>query len=260
MINRSYAAASLCAIALVSFSFVKKSKPSAKKNASLVFPVAGKKNSIGSFWGEPRENGERNHEGIDIFATKGTPVVAVADGEILSKNTTSAGGNILWLQPKGKLWTAYYAHLDKQLVKEGEYVRKGQVIGTVGNTGNAGNTAAHLHFGIYTWGGAVNPYPIIKNASKLASPILSNKQPELLAAKAQPKEKAGEKNKKREKQKNQSLAKNRSRKPVEKSRRIRAERSARYYVINAGSSRSQVDRKWKKVFTDKRGFVCRIGN
>lgn len=156
----------LAAIAFISFSF-KKKPPVSVVSKSLAFPVAGKKSNIGSFWGAVRDGGKRKHEGIDIFASKGTPVVAISDGVIISKGTFPRGGKILWLKASGHPWSAYYAHLDKWLVKEGQYVKKGQVIGTVGNTGNARYTPSHLHFGIYTERGAVNPLPYVKKAPKI---------------------------------------------------------------------------------------------
>ncbi|HYO21140.1 MAG TPA: M23 family metallopeptidase, partial [Flavisolibacter sp.] len=109
------------------------------------------------------------HQGIDIFAKKGTPVIAISDGIIVSRDKTPIGGRTLWLKSAAHSWTAYYAHLDKQLVKEGQYVRKGQVIGTVGKTGNARTTPPHLHFGIYTGKGAVNPLPYVKHSPKVSS-------------------------------------------------------------------------------------------
>ncbi|HUC80464.1 MAG TPA: M23 family metallopeptidase, partial [Flavisolibacter sp.] len=104
---------------------------------------------------------------IDIFAKKGTSVVAIADGVIVSKENTPIGGKVLWLKSAKHTWTAYYAHLDKQLVKEGQTVRKGQVIGTVGKTGNARSTPPHLHFGIATRKGWENPLPYVKNSPKV---------------------------------------------------------------------------------------------
>ncbi|HYC28364.1 MAG TPA: M23 family metallopeptidase, partial [Chitinophagaceae bacterium] len=138
----------LIAGALTSFSFMK--PPSAQLSKLLVFPVAGKKSNIGSFWGDDRDGGKRKHRGIDIFARKGTPVVAISDGIIISKGNTPRGGKVLWLRTMDYPLVAYYAHLDKQSVKEGQYVKKGQVLGTVGNTGNARTTPSHLHFGIYS--------------------------------------------------------------------------------------------------------------
>ena len=171
----------LCA--LVSFSFVSK-PPSVKVSKSLVFPVAGKRSNIGSFWGDVRDGGKRKHKGIDIFARKGTPVVAIADGIIIEKGTTPRGGKILWLRPFGHSWAVYYAHLDQHKVKRGQIVKKGQVLGTVGNTGNAKYTPAHLHFGIYSWVGAVNPLPYVKHSPKVDIPKAVVKKS---AGKARPK-------------------------------------------------------------------------
>lgn len=165
--------AALLAIAFVSFSFIKtparEKTPARSVSKSLAFPVAGKKSNIGSYWGARRDGGRRKHQGIDIFAKKGTPVIAISDGIIVSRDKTPIGGRTLWLKSAAHSWTAYYAHLDKQLVKEGQYVRKGQVIGTVGKTGNARTTPPHLHFGIYTGKGAVNPLPYVKHSPKVSS-------------------------------------------------------------------------------------------
>jgi hypothetical protein len=134
---------------------------------TLAFPVAGKKANIGSYWGESRGGGKRKHEGIDIFARKGTPVVAICDGVIAAVGNEKIGGKTVWLQSDEHPWTAYYAHLDVQKVRTGQIVRKGQVIGTVGKTGNARHTPAHLHFGIYNRRGPVNPLPYVKNSPKV---------------------------------------------------------------------------------------------
>ncbi|HEX2533516.1 MAG TPA: M23 family metallopeptidase, partial [Chitinophagaceae bacterium] len=121
---------------------------------SLQFPVAGPAARVGSIWGDPRDAGARNHEGIDIFAPKGTPAVAAADGYITRVNENRLGGLVVWLRPKGKNYTLYYAHLDRQLVTDGQRVQAGDTVGLVGNTGNARTTPPHLHFGIYASGGA----------------------------------------------------------------------------------------------------------
>ena len=147
----------------------KSKKPTNKLSRSLAFPVASKKSNIGSYWGARRDGGRRKHQGIDIFARKGTPVVAICDGIIVTRDNTPIGGKTLWLKSEDHSWTAYYAHLDKHKVKEGQRVRKGQVIGTVGNTGNARSTPSHLHFGIYTARGPVNPYPYVKSSPKVIS-------------------------------------------------------------------------------------------
>ena len=160
----------LVAVAFVSFSFDKKPirKSSSKSvSRSLAFPVAGKKSKIMDRWGARRDGGRRKHKGIDIFARKGTPVVAVSDGVIVNRANMPIGGKTLWLKAANNSWTAYYAHLDRQLVREGERVHKGQVIGTVGNTGNARHTPSHLHFGISKGNSWVNPLPYVKNSQKV---------------------------------------------------------------------------------------------
>jgi peptidoglycan LD-endopeptidase LytH len=142
---------------------------------SLDFPVSGKKANVGSVWGVDRDGGKRRHEGIDIFAPKRTPAVAAADGFITGVREGGIGGKTVWLRPEGKPYTLYYAHLDEQLVHEGQQVKKGDVIGLVGNTGNAATTPPHLHFGIYTFGGAVDPLPYVNRTVKKA-PSFSDKK------------------------------------------------------------------------------------
>lgn len=120
----------------------------------LTFPVAGRSDrDIQSFWGDSRGGGERQHEGNDIFAPRGTPVVAVTDGRVRSTRVTERGGKTVWLRDaEGRGLAYYYAHLDTQLVQEGDYVARGDTLGRVGNTGNARTTPPHLHFGIYRRG------------------------------------------------------------------------------------------------------------
>jgi murein DD-endopeptidase MepM/ murein hydrolase activator NlpD len=161
----------LVGLSFIASSYSKNPGSSGKANA-LVFPVAGKNSKVGGYWGEYR-NGNRKHKGIDIFARKGTAVVAVSDGVVTSVSNGGKGGKCVWIKSADHPWTAYYAHLDKQKVYTGQAVRKGQVIGTVGNTGNARYTPSHLHFGIYTGQGAVNPLPYVKKSPKI---ILSSKK------------------------------------------------------------------------------------
>ncbi|HEX8460279.1 MAG TPA: M23 family metallopeptidase, partial [Segetibacter sp.] len=138
---------------------------------SLGFPVSGSKANIGSYWGVDRDGGKRLHEGIDIFAPKLTPAIAGADGIVTSVHDGGLGGKIVMIKVDGKNTSLYYAHLDKQLVQTGQAVKKGEVIGLVGNTGNAAHTASHLHFGIYTTRGAVNPLPFVNRVIKTAAPV-----------------------------------------------------------------------------------------
>ncbi|OQP56788.1 hypothetical protein A4R26_25410 [Niastella populi] len=133
---------------------------------SLAFPVApAEKATVGSFWGASRDRGARKHEGIDIFGKRGMPVVAAADGRISGVREGGIGGKVVFLHPAGKNYTLYYAHLDSQTVREGQPVKEGEVVGLMGNTGNAKSTAPHLHFGIYTAGGAIDPLPFVKPAT-----------------------------------------------------------------------------------------------
>ncbi|HEX8355978.1 MAG TPA: M23 family metallopeptidase [Segetibacter sp.] len=138
---------------------------------SLGFPVAGSKASVGSVWGDNRDGGKRSHEGIDIFAPKLTPAIAGAAGVVTGVREGGLGGKTVWLRVDDKNTFLYYAHLDKQLVQEGQRVNKGEVVGLVGNTGNAKHTPSHLHFGVYTNNGPVNPLPFVNRMIKTAAAV-----------------------------------------------------------------------------------------
>jgi murein DD-endopeptidase MepM/ murein hydrolase activator NlpD len=129
---------------------------------SLSFPVktSGRKR-IESLFGVGRDANTRRHEGIDIFGPKHTPVVASADGVVTRVGENNLGGLVVMMRPNGKNYTLYYAHLDKQLAVEGQQVKTGDTLGLMGNTGNARTTPPHLHFGIYTGGGAIDPLPFV---------------------------------------------------------------------------------------------------
>ena len=134
------------------------------RGGSIPFPVEGAAaRDIGSGFGAPRDGGAREHHGVDIFADRGTPVRAVTDGRVRT-GTGGIGGNHVWLS-SGMLGIGgaryYYAHLDDFSVESGSRVQAGDVIGTVGNTGNARTTPPHLHFGIYTGFGPVDPAPFL---------------------------------------------------------------------------------------------------
>jgi murein DD-endopeptidase MepM/ murein hydrolase activator NlpD/SH3-like domain-containing protein len=137
-----------------------------RSGASLAFPVAGADSrEIQSFWGADRDGGRRSHQGVDIFMPRGTPVVAGTAGYISRVQVTRLGGKVVWLRDREQNQSLYYAHLDSQIVAQGSYVRPGEVLGLVGNTGNARTTPPHLHFGIYRRGeGAVNPYPFLRES------------------------------------------------------------------------------------------------
>ncbi|HJR64223.1 MAG TPA: M23 family metallopeptidase [Gemmatimonadaceae bacterium] len=130
---------------------------------ALAFPVAGRDGrSVRSYFGADRDAGRRRHQGIDIFAPRGTPALAVSTGFVRRVGTNSLGGNVVWVWDESRGHSYYYAHLDSQAVTFGERVRAGDTLGFVGNTGNARSTAPHLHFGIYAPGeGPVDPLPFV---------------------------------------------------------------------------------------------------
>lgn len=130
---------------------------------SLAFPVEGADNrDVGSRWGAPRDAGSRAHRGVDIFAPRGTPALAAADGRVRRAGTNRLGGNVVWLGDHDGGRSYYYAHLDRRTVRDGDRVARGDTVGLVGNTGNARTTPPHLHFGIRAAGfGWVDPYAYI---------------------------------------------------------------------------------------------------
>tara|TARA_R110002020_G_scaffold254617_1_gene468369 strand:- start:52983 stop:54281 length:1299 start_codon:yes stop_codon:yes gene_type:complete len=139
------------------------------------FPVQGKNSSaIQSVWGDVRDGGKRSHEGVDIFAPRGTPVIAPVPGVVTAVRDRGLGGKQVWLRDPERDWNLYFAHLDSQLVSNLQRVLPGDTLGLVGNTGNARTTAPHLHFGIYQ-SGAINPSPAIENVFKTAD-ILPERQ------------------------------------------------------------------------------------
>lgn len=112
-------------------------------------------------WNASRSGGRR-HQGIDIFAPRGRPVLSTTTGLVSRIGTNELGGNVVWVVGPGRQMH-YYAHLDGYAdIAEGDIVGPGSVLGFVGNTGNARGTPPHLHYGIYATGGAINPYPLLK--------------------------------------------------------------------------------------------------
>lgn len=125
------------------------------------FPVdTERENAVQSLFGVGRDGGARRHEGIDIFAPRGTPVIAAEAGLVTRVGDTPRGGKNVWV--RGDQRSFYYAHLDSIIASPGDRVNRGDILGTVGNTGNAITTSPHLHFGIYKFAqGAVDPLPLV---------------------------------------------------------------------------------------------------
>ncbi|MCY7352255.1 MAG: peptidoglycan DD-metalloendopeptidase family protein [Cytophagaceae bacterium] len=142
----------------------------------LSFPVAGKKyENLISFWGAARDGGQRLHEGIDVAAPRGTPVVAAADGIVSQVTTNRLGGLVIYQQDTEHDLTLYYAHLDRQLTTPGQRVKRGDTLGLVGNTGNAVTTGPHLHFGVYqNFRGATDPLPYVDTRGSVPAPVTAN--------------------------------------------------------------------------------------
>lgn len=139
----------------------------------LAFPVEGHSNvAIMSFFGASRDAGARSHHGIDIFADRGTPVIAATAGTIRSTRPNTLGGNVVWLSDEARGQSLYYAHLDTVTAWRGQRVERGDTLGYVGNSGNARTTAPHLHFGIYRRGsGPVDPLPWVRLVTGAPPPL-----------------------------------------------------------------------------------------
>jgi peptidoglycan LD-endopeptidase LytH len=131
-------------------------------DANLSMPLKDvKKNQIANTWGAPRGE-SRQHEGQDIFAPKGTPIFSATTGYVVKIGEDNLGGHTVSVIGDGGR-KYYYAHLDSypRNLEVGDYVTRQTVLGYVGTTGNADGTPPHLHFGVYTTTGAVNPLPLL---------------------------------------------------------------------------------------------------
>lgn len=138
----------------------------------LAVPVAGvSRAALTDSWGDPRGGGTRGHKAIDIMAPRGTPVMAAAPGRIEKLFESKDGGHTIYVRsPDGRTIT-YYAHLDgyREGLAEGQQVRTGELLGSVGASGNADPAAPHLHFEVKAmapgegwWQGTErNPYPLL---------------------------------------------------------------------------------------------------
>ena len=118
------------------------------------------------------QRGGHRHEALDIMAPRGTPVMAVAQGNVAKLFTSKQGGLTVYQFDDAGTLCYYYAHLDRYAagLKEGTLLRAGDVLGYVGSTGDASETAPHLHFAIFRlgpekqwWKGtAIDPLPFLQ--------------------------------------------------------------------------------------------------
>ena len=131
--------------------------------ASLPMPVRGVNVAeVADTWGADR-SGDRQHEGVDIFATRGTAVTSTTRGVVGAVREGGLGGRQVWVRGPG-LENHYYAHLDgwAEHLSQGDVVLPGDVLGFVGDSGNARGTPTHLHYGIYGDDGALDPMPRLR--------------------------------------------------------------------------------------------------
>lgn len=125
-------------------------------------PVEGVRlRQISDTWGAARGE-DRSHQGQDIFAPRGTQVFSATDGFVYRIGESKLGGKTVWIVGAGGR-AYYYAHLEDYAadLNVGDFVTRKTVLGFVGNTGNAKGTPPHLHFGVYTSAGAINPLPLL---------------------------------------------------------------------------------------------------
>lgn len=132
------------------------------------------KEAIANTWHAPRGTG-RLHEGQDIFAPRGTPVFSATKGFVYKIGENNLGGQtVSVIGSGGRVY--YYAHLDSYApgLEVGDRVSTRTVLGFVGTTSNAQGTPPHLHFGVYTFNGAINPLPLLTDR---AAPTLTRNKP-----------------------------------------------------------------------------------
>ncbi len=149
------------------------SMPPETETATLVIPVLNvAATDLTDSYADERGGGTRLHQGIDIMASEGTSVVAAAPGKIERLFRSDAGGNTVYVRSDDGETIYYYAHLAEyaQGLNEGQQVRRGQRLGSVGSSGNADPEAPHLHFEVMRttptakwWepANSVNPYPLL---------------------------------------------------------------------------------------------------
>ena len=147
--------------------------PLEAETSNLMIPVLGvSARDLTDTFTDKRGEGTRLHEALDIPADAGTSVIAAAPGTVERLFRSNAGGNTIYVRSEDRQTIYYYAHLDEYApgLNEGQRVRRGQRLGTVGSSGNAEPDAPHLHFEVMRttpeaewWEPAtsVNPYPLL---------------------------------------------------------------------------------------------------
>jgi len=145
--------------------------PESTGTPHLAMPLAGiNPSSLTESFYDTRDG--RTHEALDLPAARGTPVLAVAEGNVAKLFTSKQGGLTVYQFDNSQKYCFYYAHLDRYQpgLKEGTLLRKGEVLGYVGSTGNANANSPHLHLAVFElgpekkwWQGkAIDPLPLLK--------------------------------------------------------------------------------------------------
>lgn len=120
---------------------------------------------VGAGWGADR--GKRQHKGIDLGGKRGTPIYAIENG-VIDRTKLQSNGSLQIVMRGRSGAKFYYGHMDKVLIKGGQRVEAGDVIGLMGDTGSPG--AVHLHFEYWRSGGesdAVDPAELIASVCKV---------------------------------------------------------------------------------------------
>jgi murein DD-endopeptidase MepM/ murein hydrolase activator NlpD len=125
-----------------------------------IWPTKGWQSSNFGYRISPFTNMKEFHNGLDISARMGTPIIAPADGVVASIGNSYGFGKLLTIN-HGYGYKTRYAHLSKYLVKKGEYVKRGQKIALMGNSGRS--TGPHLHYEVHLKGVPVDPHQYILN-------------------------------------------------------------------------------------------------
>lgn len=146
--------------------------PDDLRQRNLTLPVQGiKREQLQDTFNDMRGT-SRRHEALDVLAPRNAPVLAVEDGTIAKLFLSDAGGITIYQFDPSSSYAYYYAHLERYAdgLKEGQQVKRGQVLGYVGTTGNAPRDTPHLHFAIFKlgedkkwWQGIpIDPYSVLK--------------------------------------------------------------------------------------------------
>ncbi|MDA8434879.1 MAG: M23 family metallopeptidase, partial [Actinomycetales bacterium] len=134
-------------------------RSTARVTAGRVCPAPGA--AFGQGWGAPRAG--HSHKGMDLVARRGAPILAVEDGVVIREGRQSNGALRIVLQGRSGS-KFFYGHMSRDLVRAGSRVKRGQVIGLMGDTGSPGQV--HLHFEYWRSGGesaAVNPLSLLRS-------------------------------------------------------------------------------------------------